>query len=492
MSSFAGDLKLLASDSGFILFSKVATMGVGFLAHTLLVRNLNPDVFGTFSLALTVVSVCAVFAAIGMDQAVTRFISASDDDEANEYIVIAVTVVLVSGLLLMGGLFVASVPLASFFAAPRLAELLWGLVVLVLLRPLGKVFTGVVRGFEKTRWKVVSSELLPHAVSLPVLFYFVIRGKVLFGALLFYLVRPIVRIALLSLNLVRWGHWEFKLVRPTRERVSETLSFAWPLAFENVVVVFLGSIDILMLGWFAESAKVGLYRSVQPVARTIIFLLSSMTFIYLPIATRYFSDDDIDELNDIYKTATRWVAHGSFPLFLFYLVFGSDFIRVIFGGEYVGAWGVLAILSVGMYSRVLAGPNSMTIMAIDRTREDLLASIGALVTNATLNYLLIPRYGINGAAIATTIGYLVYNTVDLAVIYRYVRISPFNRALFKPLLPTVLVTLAFAQLTGFAPTSFVMVVSIGIAISLLHLVSVVATTGLTENDRVLIDGLRGG
>jgi O-antigen/teichoic acid export membrane protein len=492
MSSLASDLKQLAGDSVLALFGRGVALGGGFLVHTLLVRNLDPETFGVLSLALTITSVGAGFAIIGMGQAVTRFISGSSSEQTSSYVVVGTVVAITGGLLITVGIYTYRDILGVFFAAPELGGVLQFLAVLIVIRPLEGVILGTVRGFEKTRWKVISNDILPFVINIPIFLYFVFRGDVLLGAIAFYLLQSLTRIVLLNFQLIRWGGWTFRPVLPKREQFSEMVWFAWPLAFESLVVVFLGSIDILMLGRFMSSQKVGFYRSIQPVAKLLIFLLQALTFIYLPIATRYFEQGSFDELDTIYKAATRWLTFATFPLFLFYLVLGDAFIQSLFTEEYVVAWPALAILSVGMYSRVVAGPNGTTIKAINRTREDLLASVAALVTNFVLNYFLIPRYGIVGAAAATTTGYVVYNLIDISIIHKYTGVSPFHWKLVKPLVPTTIVILGLDQIVALRHPSLIELFVIGVSFVVIHLGSILATSSFTAEDQELLsDIIRG-
>ncbi|KAB7517973.1 flippase [Halosegnis rubeus] len=492
MATYADDIKQLAGDSLLVLFGQVVTVGGGFLIHTLLIRNLTPSVFGILTLALTVVSIASSFAVVGMNQAVARFISGSESEAASDYIIIALSVVFGSSTLVAFLIWGLREEIGLLFSTPEVKNLLGLFIALIALRPLSNVLLGVVRGFEKTKWKIISSDILPFLISFPLIVYLIERGDVLLGAVVFYTVQPIVRIGLLSLNLQRSGDWQFRLAVPTRKKYSEVFSFAWPLAFETIVVVFMGSIDILMLGWFLDSAEVGYYRSIQPISKILIFFLQALTFIYLPIATRYFEQGKLEEIGTIYKASTRWITVATFPLLVFFVFFGKELLQVLFSSEYIVAWLSLAILSVGMYSRVITGPNGMTIKAINRTREDLLASVSALVTNISLNFMLIPRYGIAGAALATAMSYLVYNCIDLYIVYKYANIFPLDTSLLMPLIPTTILTIIFTQLVQTSGSSLIELVLLGVGISIVHLLSTILTTGFTHEDKVLLSNLRGG
>lgn len=490
MSSYLEDLGKLFSDSGLVVLGKVVTTTIGFLAHTLLVRNLDPDIFGVFTLAVTIASVGAGFAAIGMNETVARFISATDRKQTDQYIAIGIFIVLLTGGLFAAMIYSGDELLEKLFSSNGLAGFLQALAIVVLLKPLADVVVAVVRGFEKTRWKVVSNDILPFVVSLGVLGYFVYQKEILLGALLFYILRPVFRIILLLINFSQWNKWSFRPVVPSRSTTSEMFFFTWPLAFQGFVALFMGNMDILMLGWLSTSSEVGYYRSIQPVSRMLLFFLTSLTFIYLPIATRYYTQGELGKLDSLYKIATQWVTQATFPLFLFFLLFGSDFIAAVFSEEYLTAWVPLIILSIGMYSRVFVGPNGMTIKAIDRTQEDLLASVTSLITNLLLNFALIPRYGIDGAAVATTLSFFVYNTIEIGLIRKYTGVSPFHWDLVKPIFLTSLLITGSTIIIDFQNLSFPDLFLIGLSISVVHLISIALMLGLRPEDQMLLNQFR--
>lgn len=492
MTSIAKDVKKLASDSVLVLVGKLLLLGGSFLIHTLLVRNLEPGVFGQFSLAVTVVTISGGIAAVGMRHTVARFISIQNTNNASEYITIGITTVVFVGTVLLISIYLGRNTLDSLFSSPGLSDLLQVLVILVLLRPLAEVVEGTIRGYERTSWKILYGDVVPLVGAFIVFVYVLQNGNPILAGIAFYVLKSLLKILAGTVRIKTWTAFEYKLSLPSRKTVTETLSFSWPLAVESLVVIFLGSIDILMLGWLTASEEVGLYKSIQPVANVLTFLLGSLTFIYLPIATQHFSDGRLGDLDIIYKTSTRWISQLTFPLLLFYFLFGNNFLQVLFGGEYAVAWSALVILSVGQFSSVITGPNGMTIKAIDRTREDLLASAGALITNVVLNYLLIPIYGIEGAAVATALGFFVYNIIDLAILYRYVDVSPFHWDLVKPIPITVAAIVGLDALVQFPMDSFAVLFVTGIVITAIHLGSIAVTTGFTDEDKILLNQVLAG
>jgi O-antigen/teichoic acid export membrane protein len=256
------------------------------------------------------------------------------------------------------------------------------------------------------------------------------------------------------------------------------------------LTVLLTRLDILMLGVYVESASVGYYRSIQPLRQISTFAAGSFGFLFLPLATRYYETDDFDGLGQLYRTSTKWIASLSLPFVLVFALFPGDVIRVFFGSQYLPASLALSILIGGLYFRALVGLDTDLLNAISRTRIELGCAVVGVVVNIVLNVLLIPRFGITGAAVATVSGFFIYNVCEVAMIYRAVGTHPFGINNVKPLVPTVLGGAAIATVID-TQLGFVGLVAVGIVFSILHLGSLIGTRSLDENDAMLIENLEG-
>ena len=132
----------------------------------------------------------------------------------------------------------------------------------------------------------------------------------------------------------------------------------------------------------------------------------------------------------------------------------------------------------------------MTIKAIKKTRIDLWASVGALLINIVLNILLIPMYGMIGAAVATATSYMIYNIIDLIILYKNTGVNPFHWDLVVPFFPTIIVIIVLTHFYTLKDPSIIKLLLIGLTILAIHLLSIMATTGLTDEDKMLIKSIR--
>jgi len=105
----------------------------------------------------------------------------------------------------------------------------------------------------------------------------------------------------------------------------------------------------------------------------------------------------------------------------------------IFGKEFIEGSTCLSILAIALlFDSTAALPNCIIFMS---GRSDIMLknSITILITNIILNYLLIPRYGISGAAHATSISLVLLAIIRIIEVYYLVKIQPFRIDIWKPL-----------------------------------------------------------
>jgi O-antigen/teichoic acid export membrane protein len=242
-----------------------------------------------------------------------------------------------------------------------------------------------------------------------------------------------------------------------------------------------------MIGYFLESEFVGYYRSIQPLREATTFIIGSFSFIYMPLATEYFEDDNIASLDAIYTASTKWVMMCTFPIVLVIGLFSDDIVRTLLGSDYLPAAPVLAILIFGLFFRAFVGLNGDTVKAIDRTKIELFSAVFGLLANISLNLVLIPIYGIRGAAVATVAGYIIYNSIEVLSLYRITGIHPFSVNNIKPLMPPLVVGTILAQILSTEKISLLPLIIIGLVLGIVQFVSPFITGSITQEDRHLID-----
>jgi O-antigen/teichoic acid export membrane protein len=179
------------------------------------------------------------------------------------------------------------------------------------------------------------------------------------------------------------------------------------------------------------------------------------------------------------------------PLFLVVLLFPTQ-ILAIFGRSFVG--GVTALTILAWRNLAVAGTGIGGVM-IDMTGNTRLKVVNTIVVSTlvvSLNFLLIPRWGLIGAAVAALTVAVVGNLMPLLEVFILFRLLPHNAGFLKPV-TAGLVALAASLVTGrfLPPEASLIYVIIDLGILLSVYVGMVLLLGLTEEDRMVVDRLRG-
>ena len=207
---------------------------------------------------------------------------------------------------------------------------------------------------------------------------------------------------------------------------KELLSFSWPMIAATSIGQIRRRTDIFLLGYFLSASQVGLYSAAFPVAAVLAIPIYSLDSIFLPVASDLYSQGKINDARHLYKVTTKWLFYLAFPLFLLLFFLPESILVFLFGSEYISAATSLRILSIGYFTVILIASWDQIILAMGKSRIILLSTAIGAGSNVILNLILIPRFGINGAALATSISLIVMALIGLGFLYHYLQVHPFG------------------------------------------------------------------
>ncbi|WP_266081667.1 flippase [Haladaptatus caseinilyticus] len=477
MTSSSNALGNLAKSSVIILIGTIVGRLLALCSEIFIARTLNPELFGEIALTYTIVLSIGSILVIGSDEGITRMLSSNNVSSGNT-IISGYVIALAGATIGSVTIYFARFLIADILSAPSFSDLIPYFLPFLLLYPLSRISFGILRAEGKSLHAVVSRELIPRIGCFIILTLFLYFNRPEEGAAIYWAFLPLF-VLISSFYYVDW---------PTRSSLNfdkkslhELFAFSWPLAVSSTVFLLLSNSDMIMIAYFLDSQDVGLYRAVQPLRQVTTFVMSSFTFLFLPLATRYFEENDIISLHQFYQTSTKWIVTLTFPPVLLFTFFSGDTVRVFFGSAYSAAAPTLAVLTGGLFIRSLVGLDGDVVKAINRPQIELYASVVGVVSNILLNIWLIPQFGIVGAAFGTVIGYGIYNLIEIIIIYRMTSIHPFSSHLLKPLLANILITAIISKVIGHI-TNFTGLISLGIVISIFQLICLVGTSSLEKDD----------
>ncbi|WP_342764396.1 flippase [Thermococcus sp. M36] len=429
-------LQRIARGTGIVFAGTVISMALGFLTRALIARSLDRSHYGVFSLTLTVLNIGLTFALLGLANGLPRELSRyykKEPERIPELVSTALILVAISSFMI-GAVTVFTAPFISgILNEALLPPALRLAAVSIPFIGLSRVFISVSRGAGRVRENVYYQNIVVPSIFLILTVIAVLTDRGLTGILLAYVISQAAGFLILTFETLRL---KFLPKRPVFRGglAKELLLFSFPLMLTGILGYIMNWTDTLMIGYYYDSDTVGLYNAAAPVARLLPIFLNSAGFLYVPIATVFFARNQLEEMKRIYQIMTRWIFLLTFPLFLFMFAFPEVMIATFFGTKYVGAATALRILAAGFMFHTFLGLNGMSLTVIGETNANLVGNFFAAVANIGLNIVLIPLYGINGAAAATAVSFIVANVFRSGWLYRKTGIHPFSVSYVKQIM----------------------------------------------------------
>jgi len=230
---------------------------------------------------------------------------------------------------------------------------------------------------------------------------------------------------------------------------KELFFFSFPLIFAGLAGLITGWTDTLMLGYFSTISAVGIYNVALPTAKLLSVGTGAFAVIFMPVVSELYAKNRWKDLSNVYSSVTKWVLSIILPLFLLMSLFSPSLMNIMFGSEYIAGATALSILSFSYFITSLFGLAAPLLQSYGRTKIIMGCGFIGAGSNFILNLLLIPIYGVDGAAFATGISAVLMSVLYLFFAYRIGKVHPFRRSFFKPVIASVIAVLVVYALTKY-------------------------------------------
>jgi O-antigen/teichoic acid export membrane protein len=443
-------LAKITKGTGIAFVGTLAALFFAFISRPMVARYGTEADYGVYSLAFAILNICVVVATLGLQQGVPRIIAyargKNDSERVRKLIPASVQFGLIAGISLGIIVFFTSDILAAkvfhdvTFAFP-LKIFALGIPFFTLINVLVSIFRGLNDIKPTVYFQNILRPLLFPLFLLPVIFLKLPFAGVFYAFLASLIVSCVVLIAYTVKRL------PFPVGLRTKLRgdpaAKELLLFSLPLFGVTVLGLIIAWTDTLMLGGLKSSADVGLYNAASPLAEFISAPLSAMVLVYVPVASGLYAQGSMPEMRRNFSILTKWLCAATLPLFLILFLFPETVLGFVFGASYTSAATTLRILSVGYIVNNLCGPNRGTLVTMGEVRFVMWTTLGTALLNVGLNIVLIPPFGIEGAAIASVAALISINLIVCWKLYSLSRAQPLSKNLLKPALASLALAFLF-------------------------------------------------
>lgn len=424
----------LIKGASISLIFQVFGIGIGYTFVFLLSKNYGAEGMGIFSLSFAVLNVFVLFGKFGLDTATVKLTSeyaSKNNFEGIKDIYFKILRVMVPINLILTCLL--------FVIAPYLAEHIFHKEYLT------KYFQIISLGILPMSLRFLNAnnlravkQITAYSFLQSIALYLIASILLLLSIVLQYnsidLVLYIVVFSLFIGMIISFIFWfqKSQLIKIKKKEVvslKRIFKISTPMLIASSIMLVMSWSDTIMLGMFRTESEVGIYNIAYKISTIVLLVFMAVSTVSASKFASAYGQKDIEEFKKIAFKSTRLIVIFSLPIYLFILIF-HKYLLSLFGEEFViGTWALMFLVTGQFIKSVFGTLDYMLQMSNQQKSLMFYALISALI-NIILNFVLIKKYGINGAAIASMISIIIYQFILFIKVKKefgfYLWISPYK------------------------------------------------------------------
>jgi len=392
---FSSGSKRYFTNTSWLFFERISRMVITLLVGIYVARYLGPSNYGLLNYAQSFVVLFSAIATLGLDSIVVRDLVG--DEKKRDELLGATFILKVAGSIVLLGMLAVVV---RFTKNDNFTNLLIFIIALATIFQSFNAIDFYFRSKVLSRYTVYAqtASLISSAIIKILLIYFKM-------ALIYFAAVMVVESVILAAGLIAMYikqklnifNWKIKF-----DLGKRLLKDSWPLILSGVAISIYMRIDQVMIKQMVDLGAVGNYAVAVRLSETWYFIpiaITSSVFPAIVNAKKIGEKLYYARLQKLYDLMTWLGISIALPI----TFLANDIIRLLFGIQYQDAAGVLRIYIWAGIFVFLGVASSQYLIAENYTRVSFFVTFMGMIANVILNIILIPKYGINGAATATVL-----------------------------------------------------------------------------------------
>jgi O-antigen/teichoic acid export membrane protein len=407
--------------SAIIFTSRVSETFFTMVTSIFIARVYGAEVVGSLAAIRAVMEIMTIFCLAGTDVSLLRLIPQYrkiSDRSASQVYLTAVKMVGLISLVLSVALYFGAHVLADALNKPHLGAFYALAAYLILPKTLFKLNLEGLRGL-KQHGSVAMQNISLAVVTLTALVVMTLIMLNKYIPVTSYLITLGITAAVST-----WLVFDAfrKIVRKDQpvERMSmrSMLTVSAPMFMTKSAFLVLGYADVLMITYFMSEADVGYYQVAWKLIMFNKFFKNSITSTAAPKMAELYHGGEMKELERVAKKTTMLMGYTIFPMLLTLMLFGKPILGGLYGPEFMAGYAAFLWLGVAQLITASVGHVGMFMNMCGRQKLYMNIVLISAIINLVGNWLLIPRIGIEGAAISNVASVLFNHLVATIYIKR--------------------------------------------------------------------------
>ncbi|MBI9014319.1 MAG: polysaccharide biosynthesis C-terminal domain-containing protein [Clostridiales bacterium] len=379
------------------LFGNLLMFGLNLLLPMVVSRIYGVDIFGSYVYGITIVSMALLLANLGMDVGLLYFIPKTGKKYVSACFIVNICTSAITVLIL-------------FLYMPSSISPYLGLVWLLSAEQL---FFSIYRARHHIRDFFLIKSLI--GIGGVMLISYILFE--LFGANEINIIIATYITAIFS-NIIYMT--QSKDMFGKIEMHMEFISYSVTIILGGVMSLLIAYIDIVMIEAMMTKSDVALYKVGTELAQIPSIFLRIVNTVFPPLISKLYHEGKVDEVRRLYEKLTRYLFLVSSMVIICILFFWKPLLG-LYGPEYLDAKMVLIYRGIGQLVNASVGSVWYIVLMTGHPKIRFVSILISAVMNITLNYLLIPTMGIDGAALASMVSTVFINILGFFVVKKILK-----------------------------------------------------------------------
>ena len=417
-----------AKNTVFSFVLKILGLILSYVFIVLVSRCFGAESYGRFSIAFTILNIFSLVFALGIPDATIKIVSDKSINSKFNFRTTSLILLIFSAL--VGSLILYSISefLSNFYKDENLKG--YFIVSAITLPPLILLRFN----YETLRGKndIIRFGFLSHVIPffltsilIIIAFYYynIVDDSIVIIA---YAIGIVLAFTLSVFWIKKVDNSQLNLKRYSAKQL---MHYSFPMLATSSFIFIMGWTDTLMLAYYNDKADVGIYNVVIRIARIAIIAITSVNLVLAPKVSELYSNSEFGKMKQLIAKSTKLIFIVTLPLVII-IILANKFVLSIFGDEFISGGVALIVVMLSQLFNAISGSSGQVMNMTGNHKMLRNFTIYSAILNIALNLLLIPSYGILGAAIATASSIIVLNLSSAVFVKRSLGIktyfNPFN------------------------------------------------------------------
>ena len=226
---------------------------------------------------------------------------------------------------------------------------------------------------------------------------------------------------------IQWKNDRFKFNMSIKDiDIKELIRFGVFVMVGGASIMIVTRVDMMMIGSLLDLQQVAFYTVAFFIGNAIKVPAKSIGAISIPLVAMAWENQDYKQIQTLYsKSSINQLIFGG--VFFVCIWLNIDEVFSLLPDNFRGGKWVVFYIGLSQLFNIASGVNGTIIINSKYYRYDLYTNVILVFITIATNYILIPKYGIDGAAMATAISVLLFNMIRLVLIKVKMNMQPFSK-----------------------------------------------------------------